>query len=462
MKTYFKLILAYIFAVLAYIGEFLFVDVITPFMYRNRLMMMANAFNKEERVAFENLLEGFQDQLVLSKNVSIFNTNSTEMERTGNAIWRPQPYIAQSFSGTDMTNNFKDYTQLAVPATLGYSKSVPWTLTATELRDALQEGRLGDAAKQKLASDINVAVNSVATAYGSVVVKRSTAAAGYDDVALIESAFNELGVPNYERYAAFSTRDYNGMASNLAGRGTMQGKPTTAYEKSYVGNVASFETFKMDYAPRLTAAAGVTCTITNGSALYYTPKATSTAATGEVSNVDNRFQTISINVTSGTVKVGDCFTIAGVNAVHHITKQDTGQLKTFRVTAIVTGAGGTGTVQITPPIISNGGSTDAEAIYQNVSATPSNGAAITWLNTVAAYQNPFWQKDALELLPGRYAVPNDAGAAVLRATTDQGIELVMQKFYDINTMKTKYRVDTLFGVVNKQPEMSGIILFSQT
>jgi hypothetical protein len=40
----------------------------------------------------------------------------------------------------------------------------------------------------------------------------------------------------------------------------------------------------------------------------------------------------------GTVKVGDAFTIAGVNAVHHITKQDTGQLKTFRITAIVSGS----------------------------------------------------------------------------------------------------------------------------
>jgi hypothetical protein len=28
-------------------------------------------------------------------------------------------------------------------------------------------------------------------------------------------------------------------------------------------------------------------------------------------------------------------------------------------------------------------------------------------------------------------------------------------------MKTKYRLDTLFGVVNKQPEMSGILLFNQ-
>jgi hypothetical protein len=49
----------------------------------------------------------------------------------------------------------------------------------------------------------------------------------------------------------------------------------------------------------------------------------------------------------------------------------------------------------------------------------------------------------------------------MRATTDQGIELVMQKWYDINTMSIKYRMDTLFGVVNKNPEMSGILLFNQ-
>lgn len=422
---------------------------------------MANAFNKEERIAFESILEGFDDALVLSRAASVYSTDSLTMERASDTIWRPQPYVAQSFTGTDMTSNFKDYTQLAVPASLGFSKSVPWTLTAKELRDALQEQRLGDAAKQKLASDINVALMTVAANQGTLVVKRTTAATGYDDVALADAIMNEQGVQAFDRYAAFSSRDYNNMASNLAGRQTMTGKPVTAYEKSYVGNVAGFDTFKLDYANRLTAAAGVTVTV-NGANQYYTPKATSTASTGEVSNVDNRYQSLAITVSSGTVKVGDCFTIAGVNAVHHITKGDTGQLKTFRVTAIVSGAGGTGTIQISPPIISGGGSTDAELEYQNVTATPANGAAITWLNTAAAYVNPFWQKDALELLPGRYAVPEDAGTAVMRASTDQGIELVMQKFYDINTMKTKYRLDTLFGVVNKQPEMSGIILFSQT
>lgn len=422
---------------------------------------MANAFSKEERVAFEDILEGFQDALVLSRNVSVYNTDSKMMERTNDIIWRPQPYIAQSFDGTDMTSNFKDFTQLAVPSTIGFSKSVPWTLTAKELRDALQEGRLGDAAKQKLASDINVAVMNVVSQQGTLVVKRTAAASGFDDVAQAEAIMNEQGVQSFDRYMALSTRDYNGMASNLAGRQTLTGKPLTAYEKAYIGMVASFETYKLDYATRLTAAAGTTVTV-NGANQYYTPKATSTAGTGETQNVDNRYQNLTIAVTSGTVKVGDCFTIAGVNAVHHITKQDTGQLKTFRITGIVSGSGGSGVVQISPPIISGGGSTDAELEYKNVTATPANGAAITFLNTVSANVNPFWQKDSLEILPGRYAVPSDAGTAVMRASTDQGIELVMQKFYDINTMKTKYRLDTLFGVVNKQPEMSGIILFSQT
>jgi hypothetical protein len=116
---------------------------------------------------------------------------------------------------------------------------------------------------------------------------------------------------------------------------------------------------------------------------------------------------------------------------------------------------------ISPPIISNGGATAAEAQYQNVTATPATGAALVFLNSVTASVNPFWHKDALEILPGSYAVPTDAGADVMRASTDQGFELVMQKQYDINTMKTKYRLDTFYGVVNKQPEMTGIMLFSQ-
>lgn len=422
---------------------------------------MANSFSKEERVAFEDILAGFNDALVLSSLVNKYNTSGEMMERSSDTISRPMPYIAQSYDGADATSNFGDNTQLSVPATIGYQKHSTALLTAKELRDLLQENRLGQAAAQKLASDINVSVLSVASNQGTIVAKRTTAAGGYADVAEADALMNEQGVAMDSRQFALSSRDYNGMASDLAARETMNNIPTEAYRRSYVGEVAGFQTFKMDYANRLTAAAGTTVTV-NGANQYHTPAATSTAATGETSNVDNRTQSLTIAVTSGAVKVGDAFTIAGVNAVHHITKQDTGQLKTFRVTGIVSGAGGSGVVTISPAIVSNGGSTDAEAQYQNVTATPADGAAITFLNTADAPVNCFWHRDAIELLPASLAVPTDAGADIMRATTDQGVELVMQKQFDINTQKTKYRWDTLYGVAMLQPEMAGIMLFSQT
>ena len=424
---------------------------------------MANSFTKEERVAFEDILEGFQDALVLSRNVSIYNTDQTMMERTNNVIWRPQPYISVSYSGTDQSANFDDYTQLSVPATIGFSRAVPWVMTATELRDALQEGRLGDSARQKLASDINVAIMNVAALQGSLFIKRSGAATGFDDVAAAEAVMNEQGVQFEDRYLALSTRDYNNMASGLVGSARTFGNDVSdsALRRAFVGRIASFETYKLDYALRKTAAAGggAITMDTRASALnYWVPKATSVATTGETANVDNRFQTITVSSTTSVV-AGDAFTIANCNAVHMITKADTGSLRTFRVVSVPSST----TLVITPPIISNQGGSDAEAQYQNVTftATASN-AGITFLNTVTGPMNPFWFKDSLEILPGRYAVPTDAGAAVMRASTDQGIELVMQKQYDINTMRTKYRLDTLYGVVNKQPQMSGVIMFSQT
>lgn len=424
---------------------------------------MANAFSKEEKVAFDLVLEGFNDQLILSRAVKIFRNDQTMMARTNDIIWRPQPYIAKVYNGLDQTGNFKDQTQLSVPARLNQYKSSPFQMNALELRDALQEKRLGEAAKQILASSINQFCTDLACNQGTLVVKRTAAASGFDDLAQADSIMNEQGITSStgRRMAAFSSRDYNSMASNLAGRQTMNEKPTTAYERALINsNISGFDVLKLDYTRRLVAAAGVGVTM-NGANQFYTPVATVADVNGGGVNVDNRYQTVSITVTSGTVKAGDAFTIAGVNAVHHITKEDTGQLKTFRVMAILTGAGGTGTVQISPPIISGQGGTIAELQYQNVTATPAAGAAVTWLNTTSAAVNPFWSESAIELLPGRVEFPQDAGMEVMRASTDQGFEIVMVKQGSIDTGLIKYRFDTFFGGVMNNPEMCGFTIFNQ-
>jgi len=436
---------------------------------------MANSFSKEERVAFENLLEGFQDALVLSRNVSIYNTDQTMMERTRDVIWRPQPYISTSMSniyaGTNLqiAGGYKAFTQLAVPSSINQTRTVGWEMTALELRDALQEQRLGSSAKQKIASDINVAVNTVAANFGSLVVTRNTAAgatSGFDDVAQCEAIFNETGVMDGDRYLALNTRDYNGLAKDLsiATRSFGNQKSDKAYERAYVGMVASFDTYKLDYAPRLAAAAGTAKTIdlsVNNNANLYAPLATD----GSGNNVDNRTQVVTLNNNTG-IAVGDCFTIADVAAVHLITKVSTGRSKTFRVVALEGSTGvGANQIRISPPIVTpqKSGATEACSQYQNcVITTPAAGKAISFTNTTAAGVNCFWHKDAIEILPGRYAIPTDGGVAVMRGSTDQGLELVMTKRFDQDTLTTKYRIDTLFGVVNKQPEMSGIILFNQS
>jgi hypothetical protein len=159
---------------------------------------------------------------------------------------------------------------------------------------------------------------------------------------------------------------------------------------------------------------------------------------------------------------GDAFTIANLFAVHHITKVSTGQLKTFRVISVTSGT----VLVVSPPIIDPSSDVNGEAAIQYQNCTREGGAgsataAIVFLNIDAARMNPFWQKDAIEILPGRYVVPTNAGASVMKGSTDSGIELCMTKQFDINTYKTKYRLDTRYGVVNKAPEMSGILLFSQ-
>jgi hypothetical protein len=103
-----------------------------------------------------------------------------------------------------------------VPATIGFQRSVPFVLTATELRDALQEGRLGDAAKQKLASDINVSIMNVARQARA----RCSSSGPLQRLALMtspsaEAIMNERGVQMENRLSCAFTRDYNGMASNL-------------------------------------------------------------------------------------------------------------------------------------------------------------------------------------------------------------------------------------------------------
>lgn len=420
--------------------------------------------------AFDDMLEGFDDMLVIAQEVERYNMpgGPAEQQRMNDKIWRPQPYIPAVYDGFDQSSNFGDMVQLSAPITVGIHKVTPVRIGPKDGRDQQNVDRYFRDAALSLASKVNQSVFDVAANWATLVSKQTVAATGYDDLAAMGALMAEQGVPNFDRKAFYSARDYLRMAGNIAKPGASDSPlARTAYERAYVKSVGNFDLFENDQVKLLTAATATGVTITNVQPLYYTPVASTNDIDGNPTNVDNRTQLISIAVTSGAVKVGDAFTIGSgagaVNAVHHISKSNTGQQKTFRVMQIVTGAGGTGTVRISPPIISGTGGTRAELEYQNVDKAPANGAAITFLNTTTAPVNVFFQQRAIELVPGTFAAnAEDGWNVVARGTTPKlGLPITFTRQGAIDDLSVKARLDIDYGIGALQPEMIGMQLFSQ-
>lgn len=420
---------------------------------------MATSFTKQEKVMFDHVIEGFDDLLVIAKGAELYNPETPlEASRSRDKFWVPAPMIAASYNGFDQSANFDGLTQLNVPASVGYHKSIPKTLSSKNLRNDYAMNQFGKAAKQKLASDVNSAIFNTAALYGSVVSKRSGAPTGYDDVADLDVRFTRIGVPQDERKAFYSPSAMNAMAANLANRSENTERSRNAYEQALIRHdVAGFEVFKNDQEIRLGAAGGGATTI-NGAGQRTVPAATITLS-GLEENKDNRHTDLVITAaTYANIKVGDAFTIAGVNEVHLITKQDTGSLKTFRVVD----KPAANTIRVFPAIIDAAEGSIASKEYANVTATPADGAAITWLNTTAAALNPFFRKESLILIPGSYAVDPEDGWHVMRATTDLGIAITYTRQGAINDLSAKFRWDIDFGTALLNPEMAGVQLFSQS
>jgi hypothetical protein len=421
---------------------------------------MANAFTTQEQVMFDDMVERFDDALIIGKLATKYDVPGPEaMERAKDQFWIPAPMIGSSFNGFDQTSNFGSLTESEIAVSIGYHKADPRLLSAKNLRNETVLKQWGKAARQKLASDINYALFQTVALQGSVVVKRTVAATGYDDVSLADAALTEIGAPMSDRAFVASPRTANLMAGDLAKRGTFSGAVQNAYERATLGiDVAGFDVFKNDQSLSLGAATGGATTV-NGANQYYTPVANAVDALGQTVNVDNRYSNLTITATTyANIKVGDAFTLTGVNSVHMISKQDTGQLQTFRVV----GKPSANVIQVAPAIISAQGATRPEVEYQNVTATPANGATVTWLNTVTAPLNPFFVRDTLLLLPGSFSVDPEDGWQTMRATTDLGIAVQYTRQGQINDLGVKARFDIDFGTALTAPNMAGVELFNQT
>jgi len=150
---------------------------------------------------------------------------------------------------------------------------------------------------------------------------------------------------------------------------------------------------------------------------------------------------ITLNGTTGhTLAVGDVFTIANVYAVNPQTRQSTGSLQQFVVTAANTAAGNKFTdVNISPAIY-----TSSNALA-TVNSFPQNLATVTFVGAAStAYpQNLIYHKDAISFATADLLLPQ--GVDMASRQVHNGISMRVVRQYDINNDRLPCRIDVLYG-----------------
>lgn len=259
----------------------------------------------------------------------------------------------------------------------------------------------------------------------------------YADFAKGPQRLDESSAPD-ERVAVLSPGDHWSLVPTVAGL-YIQDTAKTALTKAklpMVGNVDMYMSQNVISHTNGNWATG-TVEIDNG-----------TLSTTYAAAKDTWEMTIHIDgltATTGTVLVGDVFTIEGVYAVNVITGEALDFLQQFVVKQSVTADGtGDADVVITPPIITSGP-------YKTCSAAAVDGADITFKGTKAtAYrQNVVFNKNAITVATPPMYKPQ--GAAWCENRNYNGINLRLIQGYDMTNDVPQWRFDMLYGTKCYQP-----------
>lgn len=164
---------------------------------------------------------------------------------------------------------------------------------------------------------------------------------------------------------------------------------------------------------------------------------------------------LTVNALSYTFNIGDIITIAGVYQVNRITKQSTGKLRQFVVTANV--AVGATTIPIYPAIVPAVGGVAVQ--YQTVTASPADGAAINPTNGLPAssqYTKNFaYAPEAVTLATADLEMPKNVHESA-RESFD-GVSMRMVTDYFIGTDQLITRLDVLYGYLWIRPEWACVV-----
>lgn len=402
---------------------------------------MANTLLTTQEITYETLMI-LKNQLKFAANVhrgydDQFGVAGRKIGATLN-IRKPPRFVGR----TGQAVNLEGLTDTFVPLTLNTQFGVDFEASSSEMKLSIDDfrNRYLQAAAATIANKIDrdgllMAYQSTANTVGVAGTTPST----FLTYAQAGQKLDEMACPDDDRRSiVINPAARVNIVDALKGLFQDSSQISRQYKTGKMGIAAGFEWY-MDQN---------VVTHTVGTYVAATPQVSGGGQSG--SSLLTKGWTL-----ADALNVGDWFTIADVYAVNPQSRQSTGALQQFVVTApfVAVGGGGTDTIQIFPPLIPSGQ-------FQNVSASPVNSANITiWSGTTSPSgkttpQNMAWHESAFTLATVDLEVPGGIDLGYSARDKDTGVSLRFIRQYVATTDQWVSRFDVLYGWAPLYPELA--------
>lgn len=383
-------------------------------------------------VAAKSVYRGLESEFGDAKNG--FETGDTVSMR------KPTDFTVRS----GPTASAQEIKEGKVALTVDQQKGVDFSFTSKELTLSIGElsERVIKPAMIQLANQVDMDIMSLYKDVPSWTGTPGQVINSFADFSKAPERLDELAVMQQDRTGVLSPADYWGMVGSQTGL-YIEKAANDAYRMARLGMVGDVDTYMSQNVPTHTVGVATGTPLIQGASQNVT----------YLSVKDTYQQTLNTdgwtNSTTGILKQGDVFTVAGVYAVNPVTKAALPFLRQFVVKADADSGASTGPAALTisPPIISSGA-------FQTVSAAPADNAAITVLGTggTGYRQNLFFHKNAFAFV----GVPMEMPAAVYNGSRQsyKGISIRLIPVYDSTNDIAGWRYDILYGVKAIDPRLA--------
>ena len=380
-------------------------------------------------------LEILENNLVITRNCNRQYDNSfaNEGAKIGSSLRIRLPDRALVTDGAAL--QVQDESEQSTTLTVSSQKHVGINFTTAELALSLDDfaERILTPRVSQLASSVDADVaNAYKDIYASVGTPGTTPASSLV-MLQAQQKLNENAAMMSPRYFTMNPAANAALVDGMKGLFNPVDPVSRQFKSGIVSsNILGYDEINMSQSIKqhTTGAWGTTITSTN---TVSTQGATTLA--------------ISFTGSSKTWKKGDVFTVASVFAVNPQTRESTGSLQQFVVTADASGSS-TATLSISPAIYT---STHALA---TVDSFPQAAAVITMLGSASTQypQNLVYHKDAITMATADLVLPQ--GVDMASRQNHNGISMRIVRQYDINNDRMPCRIDVLYGYAVIRPQLA--------